>query len=221
MYKSNGSESKTMVFQQGRGQGAEEAVDELFACSGSASNNYQDNMTVTAVVELDGEELHSTDYELAAFVGEECRGSVRLMHVAPINRYVAFLTVLGEGAEPLRFWLTDGERLVQSDAVVTFQSDAVLGSLDNPLKLSFNTLSVGESDQRKTVLFPNPVKEVLCIEGTGMKRVEVFNAMGQRVVSADAEGASARIDMSGCASGIYLVLVMTENGMVTRQIVKE
>ncbi len=221
MYKSNSSASKTLVFQQGRGQNVSDVINERFDCFGFSSENYKDNMTVTAVVELDGVELHSADYELVAFAGDECRGSVKLMYVETIDRYVAFLTVLGEAAEPLRFALVKDEEMLLSDYTTFFEADAALGSLGNPMKLCFSKLAVGESLQPKTTVFPNPVKEVLFVEGTGLNRVEVFNAMGQRVVSADAQGLSAKIDLIGCASGVYLVRVTTENGMVTHHIIKE
>ena len=218
MYQSHSGTAKTLVFQQGRGQAA---VNEQFDCTGSLSGNYNDNMTVTAVVELNGEELRSSEYELVAMVGDECRGSVRLMYVEPIDRYVAFLTVLGETSESLSFALVDGEDLLLSDFTTSFEADAALGTLGNPLKLNFGTMAVEENDQVKTAVFPNPVKDVLVVEGTGMKRIEVFNVMGQKVNSAAVDGASVRIDMSGCTNGIYLVRIMTENGMATHHIVKE
>ena len=218
MYMSNSGTSKTLVFQQGRGQAT---VNEQFDCNGSMSGNYKDNMTVTAVVELNGEELRSSDYELVALVGEECRGSVRLMYVEPIDRYVAFLTVFGETSEPLSFMLVDGENLLLSDFSTPFEADATLGTLSNPLNLNFGTLAVDETAQAKTTVFPNPVKDVLVVEGTGMKRIEVFNVMGQIAYSSDVDGGSVRIDLSGCATGVYLVRIMTENGMATHHIVKE
>ncbi|MBQ6772115.1 MAG: leucine-rich repeat protein, partial [Bacteroidales bacterium] len=72
-------------------------------------NAYPDNMSVMAVVELDGEELASERYELAAFANGECRGSARLMYVEPLDRYMAFLTVAGDEATGLHFGLYNVE----------------------------------------------------------------------------------------------------------------
>jgi len=68
---------------------------------------YPDNMTVIAVVALDNAMLHSEQYELAVFANDECRGSAKLMYVAPIDQYVAFLTIYGETTADLRFALYD------------------------------------------------------------------------------------------------------------------
>ncbi len=58
--------------------------------------NFADNMVVMAVLDMNGEELRGEHYELAAFAGDECRGSVKLLYVDVIDRYVAFLMVFGE-----------------------------------------------------------------------------------------------------------------------------
>ena len=221
MYKSNSGASKTLVFQQGRGPVAVDAVTGQLSCAESLSGNYKDNMTLTAVVDLDGVELRSDDYEIAAFVGGECRGSVYLRYIEPIDRYVAFLTVLGEGSESVSFRLSDDELLALSAATLTFEADATLGTLNNPMRLSFSTLGIGENAQVNTEVFPNPVKDVLFVEGVGMKRIEVFNVMGQMAYHSDVEGEAVRIDMSGYTNGVYMVRVLTENGLATHHIVKE
>ena len=97
MYKSNSSSSKTLTFQSGRNGEAKAVVESsLFE---PMVDNYANNMLITAVVEINDEELRSDDFELAAFVGNECRGSVRLMYVDPLDRYVAFLLVFGDTEE--------------------------------------------------------------------------------------------------------------------------
>ena len=70
MYGSKSSRPKTLVFQTGRGDAtiANITPENNFF---QPSEDYADNMTLTAIIELDGEELRSDDYEIAAFVGDE------------------------------------------------------------------------------------------------------------------------------------------------------
>lgn len=219
MFKSNSATPKTLVFQQGRGQDV--ATVELSHPLESSTKRFKDNMTIVAIVDMDGVDLQSTNAELAAYVGEECRGSIKLMYVEPIDRYVAFLTILGEDTDLINFVLVEGENHLLSNNTVTFEPDAVLGTLRNPIRISFGNLNVDENAHEVTKVFPNPVMQELFVEGVGMKRVEVFNVMGQRVAAADVDDWFMRIDMSGCAKGVYLVRVLTENGTITHHIVKE
>ena len=143
------------------------------------------NMTITAVVEADGEELRSDNHELAAFVDGECRGSIRLLYVEPIDRYVAFLTVFGEQGDELEFRLTDGLETQLSTDVLVFDSDDIVGTLSSPQVLHFGTMSIDET-LALVRIYPNPVhrKGMLNItlpEASGMLTVEIGNMLGVTV----------------------------------------
>ena len=220
MYGTKSNTPKILVFQPGR--------DEITLANITPENNYfqpvadyADNMTLIAVVELNGEELHSDDYELAAFVGDECRGSVKLMYVEPLNRYVAFLTVFGEQEEELHFQLTDGEALSLSTDHLTYTVDDILGDLDEPVVLRFNATDVEENTLANVRVYPNPSEGVFNIEGNNIRKVEVFNAMGQPVCSMETENGNTTLDLTHRASGIYLIRVITDNGTWSHQVVKK
>ena len=109
---------------------------------------YPDNMTITAVVDLDEEELSGENYELAVFANGECRGSMGLMYVEPLERYVAFLTVSGGEEEKLQFRLYDkmtGMEFTDHEESLTFVANAVFGQLNAPLSIHFrSTTGVNE-----------------------------------------------------------------------------
>ena len=216
MYGTKSNTPKILVFQPGRGEATVANI--------TSENNYfqpvvdyADNMTLTAVVELDGEELRSDDYELAAFVGDECRGSVKLMYVEPMNRYVAFLLVSGEAEETLRFALTDGSNIGNSDDYMTYVVDGIEGNPTEPIVLHFNSSSTtGDSVK----VYPNPSKDVFNIEGEGIRKVEVVNAFGQVVYAQEVGNNTVQIDLSDCANGVYMLRVVTEQGTKTQRIMK-
>ena len=220
MYKSNSGESKTLVYQNGRGETLSDNVTAAGNTFLPEESNYAYNMTITAVVELNGDELRSEDYELAAFVGDECRGSVKLMYVEPLDRYMAFLLVSGETEESLRFVLTDGRNASWSEDHLIYVNDETVGTPVDPALLHFGMMGAHENNLNQVRVYPNPSKDVFNIEGDGIRKVEVINAYGQVVFAKEAKGNFLQIDMSNCAVGIYMLRVVTDNGIMTQQIIK-
>ena len=220
MYKSNSGSNKTLTFQNCRGEeiAAATSYEGTFFTPNKA--NFADNMLLTAVLEMDGKELRSEDYEVAAFVGNECRGSVRLMYVEPFDRYVAFLLVFGDVEEEINFALTDGNGTVLSSDHVTYSVDGTIGTLTEPETLHFGSLGLDDSETEVVNIFPNPSDGVFNIEGNGIRKIEVVDIYGQVVFSKENENTTIKIDLSGKTAGLYLLRVVTDNGIMTKQLIK-
>lgn len=220
MYQSYGSTPRTLVFQTGD-------KGELMA-NITAENNvfvpndteFANNMTVTAVIDIEGEELRSDDYELAAFVGDECRGSVKLMYVEPIGRYVAFLTIFGENEDNISFVLTDGTETQWSATQMSFSNDATIGTLTEPATICFGTLGLNDNVLADAVVYPNPSSDVFNIRCEGITKIEVLNIYGQVVMSKEAGTDNLQIDLGGNAAGAYMLRIYTNNGMIIKNLVK-
>ena len=182
---------------------------------------YSGNMSVIAVVELDGAEIAEGDYEIAAFAGGECRGSVKLEQVEATGRHTAFLTVFGEEVESLSFALYDAETGMEvecSDDNAAFSLNAVVGSLREPVVIRFRGVTgLGEWAQAVNV-YPNPVgrgQQVrlgLGAETTGKVQVEIINAMG---VVVESRRASLLQEVTApSVAGIYTLRITAESGDV-------
>lgn len=221
MYLSNSNETKTLTYQTGRNENLVANITTERNHFTPSCENYADNLTLTAVVELDGLELRSDEYELAAFAGDECRGSVKLLYVAPIDRYVAFLLVYGDAEEDMRFVLTNGMEVVLSDDVFRFVADATIGTITRPAVIRFRTLGVDDNPQEFVHVFPNPSKGIFNVEGSGIRKVEVVNVLGQTVFSEEVGGNHVQVDLKDKASGMYMLQVITDKGIKTTQIIKE
>jgi hypothetical protein len=188
LYKSNNSTPFTFVYPEGaKGETLQENI--------TADNNhwvpdihaYPDNMTVTAVIELDDEELQSENYELAAFVNGEVRGSARLMYIEPLDRYVAFLLVSGEKVTELSFGLYDTETGMErfdATTTLTYSNNAVVGSVYEPYVVSFRGTTGTDEFGSRMHIYPNPVSrgEMLTVnipvEDLSKAHVEIVNALG-------------------------------------------
>ena len=67
-------------------------------------------------------------------------------------------------------------------------------------------------------VYPNPASHQITIEADGMNQVTLINMLGQRVYDAAVEGNTITISLADYESGLYMVRVNTENGVITKQI---
>lgn len=83
--------------------------------------------------------------------------------------------------------------------------------------------SDAESDVPALLVYPNPYHDKLLLSGVSIKTVEVYNAMGQRVVKKECDGVDkVELSLGNVTNGLYTVSVHTMDGMrVSRMIVKE
>ena len=220
MYKSNSTTAKSLVFQTGAKADAVANITPENNIFVPNDTEFADNMLVTAVINIKGEELRSEEYELAAFVNDECRGSVKLMYVEPLDRYVAFLLVFGEEMESISFALTDGDETMMSSDRMVYTSDAIIGTLGEPATLHFGYTGIDNNNAMSVQVYPNPTKDVLNVNCEGLRKVEVINAFGQVVMVKEANGDNIRIDLSDYASGTYMLRVFTDNGCEMRKLIK-
>lgn len=189
MYHSLSSGTKTLVYQTGRGEATVDNITPENNINKPVDQRFADNMVVTAVVEMVGEELRSDAYELAAFADGECRGSVKLIYVEPLDRYVAFLTVFGETGDELEFRLTDGMETQVSSDVLAFTTDGVAGTLTSLKVLHFGPLGMDET-LAMVRIYPNPVRRkgalnIAFPEASGVLTVEIANVLGVTVYKSE------------------------------------
>ena len=220
MYLSNATENKTLTYAVGRGYEATEKAPERIWTNNEHA--FAGNLTVMAVVDIDGEEQRNEALELGAFVGGECRGSAVLTYFEPTDRWYAMLTIAGEEGEEISFAVIDrrkGNTNARSTNRVVFVENAVVGNLDQPYEVSF-----AAADALKA--YPNPIgrNEAFTLDipsNETVAEVYVYNVLGE-VVSHES-GAQAGQRMHGIAVvGVYTVKVVCKSGnaYVGRLIVK-
>ena len=109
-------------------------------------SDYENNMTLTGVIQINGVEQQSATLEVGVFCGEECRGVGMPTYFFPTQRYVIQLLIFGEIGDQLTFKLYDhelGQELnLTSPEAITFVANGY-GSLGNPYVLNFT----GESGE--------------------------------------------------------------------------
>jgi len=108
--------------------------------------------TMNMVLQLDIQGSVSTDVEdiVAAYIGDQMRGSAYLEYAPEVNKYLAYLTIYGnpdDQLDPVRFEIWDASECLRYGSVVesyTFQPDNVVGFIGSPIVLHTNSLVLRE-----------------------------------------------------------------------------
>lgn len=77
---------------------------------------------------------------------------------------------------------------------------------------------VNETGDNGISIYPNPTSGVLNVEASMMQSVAVYNMLGQQVFEMSVSGDATSINLSGLGSGMFMVMVKTIDGVVTKKI---
>jgi hypothetical protein len=192
----------------------------------SDPRRFPNTMTVTAIVLDNGTEVHSDLVEIAAFAGNECRGSVLLEYVDGLEKpYLGFLTVYGEEGDRLTFKVYNHGKEAEYTAsapVNTFTANAIYGDPLNPETIKFNSTTGIESINGALRIYPNPVKDVLYIEHGQAKtdRLEIFDITGKTLVREE-DYAEQSLRVSNLKAGVYILRVTVNGETSVHKIIKQ
>ena len=83
------------------------------------------------------------------------------------------------------------------------------------------TAGVNETAKENVLIYPNPVNDVLHVTANGYNKIEIFNFLGQVVLSENVSDNNLEINVSEFNSGVYFVRLQGEKGIVTKKFVKK
>ena len=140
---------------------------------------YPNNMTMIATLDVEG-----GDYEVAAFVNGELRGSARPIFNNVLDQYIVIMTINGDEAANVTFKYYDFNAGEEYDFnnVAVYSDNAVLGSTEEPYALTRGTTGIGEATLSDINIYPNPTTtdREINLQAT-CDKVEVFNTLGVKV----------------------------------------
>ena len=82
---------------------------------------------------------------------------------------------------------------------------------------SINSSTAVEDHGNLFRIYPNPASTVLNIEGVEMSHVEIYNALGQCVMTEKVNGDKTRVNSATLNDGLYFIRIYTKEGTVTNQ----
>lgn len=170
------------------------------------AGQYANNMTMTAMVNVEG------NYEIAAFVNGEVRGSARPIYVEALDSYIYFLTIHGDEVEEMSFRLYDLDTDIEynlSDRM-NYSDDAIVGSLTEPYMFNLEMLGIGENSAESFNIYPNPTTTNAEINlNATCDKVEVFNALGVKIAEYSNVDSIDAVE----TAGIYVIRVTNNNNV--------
>jgi len=138
---------------------------------------------------------------------------------------------LANNTSPITY--TDPNPVANSRYRITFDIDSVYPSLlksdSGPYSQSLSNLAESELLGSKIVtssgdirVYPNPVSDIFTVttETTGSYTLSITNELGEVIQRRNIDEQSAKINMSNFATGIYFVMIQTENEVNTIRIFK-
>ena len=88
--------------------------------------------------------------------------------------------------------------------------------------ITLTTVGINDYELNNVVVYPNPTNGTVQIQNTEflIQDVEVYDAYGKMLNVVSVNDNTAVLDLSSYAAGTYFVKVVTENGVVTKRVVK-
>jgi hypothetical protein len=176
----------------------------------ATDSKYAGSMTVTASVMNDGTQLRSDKIEIAAFSGDECRGSIMLKYEESLDKYLGFLLVYGENNEEISFRVfnhENEEELLVKNLDLRYSTDAMHGSPDNPYEINVSMASgLNLLSLSQVSLYPIPAVNDLHIIHTFdvLDLVEIMDMSGRLMIRVYKLDKSA-VNVSVLESGMYIL----------------
>ncbi|MCQ2301641.1 MAG: leucine-rich repeat domain-containing protein [Bacteroidales bacterium] len=154
-------------------------------------------------------------YEFTVEVAEPMTGTVDILQEPDCETEGIVLAVAENGFE-FQNWET-------VEGVFVFDENPYTFTLTEDLHLVarfYNNVGVDDHEMATVSVYPNPTTGLFVVEGEDIEKVEVYNAMGQLVLTKAVSDDRTEIDLSNAANGMYLLRVTGKEGVGERNVVK-
>ncbi len=86
-----------------------------------------------------------------------------------------------------------------------------------------NNVGISNPQKENTIVFPNPVKDIMSVDLTGNKTatMEIFNIAGQSVFQKHDVQTAGTVNLSQLKPGVYYIVIKSENKTSSMRIIKE
>ena len=80
---------------------------------------------------------------------------------------------------------------------------------------SFNVVTIVVPEPQSISIYPNPVTDIVNVEGKNIATLQIYNTLGQLVWSGTAANDKVSVDMSAYSNGIYILQTIDKLGKTT------
>ena len=97
--------------------------------------------------------------------------------------------------------------------------DNATGEIVNAVKVELDaTVNISTVDNMNIKLYPNPTNGQFVVENATDFSIEVFNTLGQKVISVENASSIETIDLTGNQAGNYIIRITNTDNVITRKI---
>jgi hypothetical protein len=171
-----------------------------------------------------------TDYEYNVGEGEfKAAGVARNENLDHYNIYRGTsennFTLIGESNEGKYFDAVEtGTYYYQVTAVYNIDGEecesepATAYNNENQNYVVVEVISINENGVNGMMIYPNPTKDKLNISAEAMTRISITNSLGQTIYDNEVDSDNEVIDMTQYEGGVYMVRIVTENGVTVERV---
>jgi hypothetical protein len=195
--------------------------------------NYQNNMSLVAVLDIPAEITLSDNIYIAAFVDNTCRGIVK--PIISNDNKLFFVTIYGSEIENVDFKLFDKEQNIIYNIVesLTFAVNDVIGTTTNPYVLHLTnstSIATNEDMQINIKTYPNPFTTNLTVvynlQTSEDLTIELYDVLGRKIKTISSDNKSAglhsfNVDGSKLSQGTYIIKFITTSFTEQVNIIKQ
>jgi gamma-glutamyl-gamma-aminobutyrate hydrolase PuuD len=97
--------------------------------------------------------------------------------------------------------------------------DNTTNEIVNAVKVELDaTVNISTVDNMNIKLYPNPTNGQFVVENAADFSIEVFNTLGQKVISVENASSIETIDLTGNEAGNYIIRITNTDNVITRKI---
>ncbi len=86
----------------------------------------------------------------------------------------------------------------------------------------FSGINSVENTLDNILVYPNPTNAIVTLTGIeNESTIEIYNVLGEKVFSVQSQNTSINLNLTELENGIYFIQIQTENGNVTKKIIKQ
>lgn len=190
--------------------------------------NYADNMTVLAANDKTFAPMPKD--KIQVYAGTELMGEALMINNPVTGAPAYFFNISGKDAQPLHFEVErNGKVVAQTDAVMRYSPNGMLGNLKEPYMLSFGKPKI------TTGIFPNPFRDAVTIRvaltpGQHQLQMTVYDANGRMVnkyPKATVDGEQYEVIWNGrnaagseCSPGVYFIHLLVDGTVQMYKVIK-
>ncbi len=211
------------------------SVNRIHAQPSWSVNNgsYENNMTVTCVVNLNGTLVENTEGVIVGAFdeNENCVGRAEALYYNSVEKYRVPLVVYSNtnGVQiHFKAYLPEQESVYDIVTTILFKIDGDQGNYGVPYELEAGSISTGINKidmlAEEISIFPNPATDVINIQCSSEEypyKINLYSLTGELIEQRNSSKINEIINIDNLTHGTYLLQIISDKGVFAKKFIKK